>query len=64
MMFKKYRDSSCIRQDRNDNEWNINFLQNSALAIQHKYSSEFSIGWSNSETFIVIRCEAVPSYFF
>ena len=32
-----------------NNEWNINFLQNSLLGI-HFYSSEFFIGWSTSET--------------
>ena len=33
-----------------NNEWNINFFQNSLLGIWRTYSREFSICWSNSET--------------
>ena len=33
-----------------NNEWNVNFLQNSYLGIQHAYFIKFSIGWSTSET--------------
>ena len=33
-----------------NNEWNINFLHNSPLGIQHSYSSEFSMVY---ETMIV-----------
>ena len=39
------------------NEWNINFPQYSPLDIQHTFSSEFSIGWSTFEIFLVIFYE-------
>ena len=38
-----------IKSEMN-NEWNINFLQNSSPGTQHTYSSEFSIGWNTSKT--------------
>ena len=34
-----------IKREMN-NDWNINFLQNSLLDNAHGYSSKFSIGWS------------------
>ena len=38
-----------IKREMND-EWNVNFLQNSSLDIQLVYSNVFSIYWSTSET--------------
>ena len=41
-----------------NNEWNINFLQNSLYAIQHNYSSEFSMVKAS----LKLLCEAVPYF--
>ena len=45
-----------------NDEWNINFLQNSTPSIQHIHFSEFIIDWSTFETFlfyIVRRCAVI-----
>ena len=47
-----------------NNEWNVDFLQNSHFGIQHKYSSEFSIQWSIHKTSLRIQFEFTPFYFF
>ena len=47
-----------------NNEWNISFLQNSPLGIQHTYSSECPIGQNSSKTFLFIGCKAGLLYFF
>ena len=47
-----------------NNEWNIDFLQNSPLGIQNIHSSEFSISQSISETPILILYEVLAIYFF
>ena len=57
VVFKKYQD-----WEMNDH-WNINFLQNCLLSIQHTYSSEFSIDQCTSETSLFIWCEAGWGYF-
>ena len=44
-----------------DNERCINLLQNIPVGIQHNYSSEYSIGWSTSETPLLIEGETVLS---
>ena len=61
--------SKCIETeavftiDRNE-QYLINFLQNSPCGFQHIYSSEFAISRSTSKTHLLIWCESVPSYFF
>ena len=42
--------------------WNINFLLNSPIVIQNTYSSEFSIGWSTTETPLLIGCETAIAF--
>ena len=53
---KKYWEWSFIYPERN--KWNVNFLQNSTLHIQHTHSSEFSIGQNTSATPLLIWPEA------
>ena len=45
-------------------KWNVNFLQNSYLAIHYTYSSQFSISWRTFETSLFIWYEAASSNFF
>ena len=47
-----------------NNDWNINFLQDSPLDIQHTYFSEFSISQSTFETPLLMLYESSLSYFF
>ena len=43
-------------------EWNVSFLQNTPLTIQHTYSCQFSIDRTTFETSLFIWCEAVLMY--
>ena len=43
-VFEKYQDWTVLTKTEMNNEWNIHFLQNSPLSIQHIYFSEFLIG--------------------
>ena len=47
-----------------NNEWNVNFLQNTYVGMQYTYSSGFLICRSISEIPLLEWCEGAVSYFF
>ena len=61
MHVKKYRDRSCIYQNRNEQRLNHYFLWK--FFEFNTYSSKVSFGQSISETPLLRECEFMPPYF-
>ena len=64
-MLKKSFDTKVVSiKIEMSNEWNVGFLQNSPLGIQHTYSTKFPIGQRTSETLFLIWHKALQLYYF
>ena len=61
---KSIKNETLFSKKGMNNEWNINFLQNSPLGIQHTHFSEFSIGQNVFQTTFFIACEVGWTYSF
>ena len=63
-VFKKFWDKALFTKTEIRNVWNVHFLENSPLEVQHAYLSKYSINWSTFETSLLIWCDSAISYFF
>ena len=61
-ILQMYQDWNLFAKTEMNNEWNVNFLQNTPL--HHTYSNESHIGQSTSEISLLVRYEATPLYLF